>query len=148
MVSTAEGPGTVKLVLTDGNGQPANEELVQEVYNHIVSPNDRSKRLLPTACAKLICGPATTVKVDFVITGLVYDEITSIDQIKEDFTKAVKSVYIVAKQHDLLRYNDVRPIISDITGVMDFNEFLINGEMKNIKLKREEYPETGALDFN
>ncbi len=148
VVSTAEGPGTVKLVLTDGNGQPANEELVQEVYNHIVSPNDRSKRLLPTACAKLICGPATTVKVDFVITGLVYDEITSIDQIKEDFTKAVKSVYIVAKQHDLLRYNDVRPIISDITGVMDFNEFLINGEMKNIKLKREEYPETGALDFN
>lgn len=42
------GPGTVKLVLVDGNGKPANAKLVQDVYNYIVSPNDRSARLLPT----------------------------------------------------------------------------------------------------
>lgn len=53
VVSAAEGPGTVKLVLIDGNGQPANEKLVQDVYNYIVSENDRSKRLLPTACEVL-----------------------------------------------------------------------------------------------
>ncbi|MDE7354593.1 MAG: baseplate J/gp47 family protein [Acetatifactor sp.] len=148
VIPVAEGPGMVKLVLIDGNGQPANEELVQEVYNHIVSPEDRSKRLLPTACSKLLCGPATTVKVDYVITGLLYDETTSIEQIEMAFAVAVKAIYTSAKQQDILRYNDVRPIISDIAGVLDFNEFFMNGDIKNIRLSKEEYPETGALDFN
>lgn len=156
VVSAAEGPGTVKLVLIDGNGQPANEKLVQDVYNYIVSENDRSKRLLPTACAKLICGPATTVKVNFTITGLVYDETTDIQKIKNDFAEAIKAVYAKAKTENVLRYNDVRPLItgiegsdnSGIAGVEDFDTFLMNGEMKNIRLSKEEYPETGTLDFS
>lgn len=148
VIPAAEGPGTVKLVLIDGNGQPANEKLVEDVYNYIISPEDRSTRLLPTACAKLICAAASTMKVDFCITGLVYDETTSISQIMEDFMVSVKSVYVSAKQHDLLRYNDVRPIISDIAGVLDFEEFLMNEGMENIRLSREEYPETGTLNFN
>lgn len=156
VVSAAEGPGTVKLVLIDGNGQPANEKLVQDVYNYIVSENDRSKRLLPTACAKLICGPATTVKVNFTITGLVYDETTDIQKIKNDFAEAIKAVYAKAKTENVLRYNDVRPLItgiegsdnSGIAGVEDFDTFLMNGEMKNIRLSKEEYPETSTLDFS
>lgn len=148
VVPAAEGPGTVKLILVDGNGQPANEKLVQDVYNYIVSPEDRSARLLPTACSKLICEPATTIKVHFTVTGLLYDETTGIEQIKSDFAAAVKSVYTSAKQSGILRYNDVRPILSDIAGVTDFKEFLMDGEMKNIKLNSEEYPETGILDFS
>ena len=148
VIAAAEGPGTVKLVLVDGNGQPANEKLVQDVYNYIVSPEDRSARLLPTACSKLICEAATTVKVDFTITGLIYDETTSIEQIKVDFAEAIKAIYTEAKNESVLRYNDVRPIISDIAGVTDFSEFFMDGEMKNIQLGKEEYPETGTLDFS
>lgn len=148
VIPTAEGPGTVKIVLVDANGQPANDELVHKVYNYIVSPEDRSKRLLPTACAKLICGPATTVKIDYVITGLFYDETTTIKQIEKDFSAAVKAVYTVAKQQNILRYNDVRPIISNIAGVIDFEEFLMNGERENIQLNKEEYPETGSFHFS
>lgn len=148
VIPAAEGPGTVKLVLVDGNGQPANEKLVQDVYNYIVSPEDRSARLLPTACSELICGSATTVKVNFVITGILYDETTTLEQIKEDFASAVKPIYTLAKQRGILRYNDVRPIISDIAGVTDFESFLMSGGMNNIKLDSEEYPETGTLDFS
>lgn len=148
VIPAAEGPGTVRLVLVDGNGQPANEELVQDIYDYIVSPEDRSARLLPTACSKLICGPAITVKIDFALTGLVYDGTTGIEQIKMDFAEAVKSIYTSAKQWDILRYNDVRPIISDIPGVLDFDEFFMNGDITNIRLGREEYPETGILDFS
>lgn len=63
VVAAFDGPGTVKLVLVDGNGQPANTKLINDVYNYIVSPNDRTQRLLPTACAKLSCVAATTVMV-------------------------------------------------------------------------------------
>lgn len=148
VIPAAEGPGTVKLVLIDGNGQPANDELVQGVYSHIVSPEDRSKRLLPTACAKLICATATTVKINYTITGLVCDDTTSIGQIKKDFSADIKDVYTSAKLQGILRYNDVRPIIKGIAGVTDYAEFLMNGAKKNINLSNEEYPETGALDFS
>ena len=148
VIPAAEGPGTVRLALVDGNGQPANGELVQDVYNYIVSPEDRSKRLLPTACTRLTCVPAATVMVDFTVTGLLYDESTSLEQIRADFAAAVKTVYTSAKQQDILRYNDVRPILSDIAGVLDFDGFLMNGDMKNIRLGKEEYPETGTLDFS
>lgn len=148
VVSADDGPGTVKLVLVDANGQPASQELVDAVHNYIVSPNDRTARLLPTACAYLSCVAATTVSINYTITGLIYDNTTSIKQIKEDFAEAVKEVYSDAKNEGLLRYNDVRPIIKDIAGVEDFSTFLINGVMTNITLQKEEYPKTGNLDFS
>lgn len=148
VVPAAEGPGTVKLVLVDTNGNPANDILVQEVYNHIVSPEDREKRLLPTACAELICVPATTVKINYRCTGLLYDETTSISRIIEDFEQAVKEIYSSAKNEGILRYNDVRPVLSSITGVDDFEEFYINEATVNVQLEKEEYPETGILDFS
>lgn len=147
VIPVAEGPGTVKLFLIDRNGKPANEKLVADVYNYIVSPNNRSRRLLPTACCKLICDPAPTVRIDFTITGLVYDGTTDIRQIKEDFAASIQIVFSKAKQGNLLRYNDVRPVISGIAGVTDFDNFLMDGDTKNIEFGREEYPEVGSLDF-
>lgn len=148
VVPAYHGPGTVRLVLVDGNGQPANERLVQKVYDHIVSPNNRMKRLLPTACAELTCVPATTISITYVCTGLLYNNTTSIEQIKKEFTEAVKQVYRKAKEEGILRYNDIRPILRDITGVEDFNTFLVNGDISNIDLQSEEYPETGILNFS
>lgn len=147
VIPAAEGPGTVKLALIDGAGQPANEKLIKDVYNYIVSPNDRSKRILPTACSKLICEAATMVNITYTCTELKYEDSTNIDQIKSKFEKMVKAVYKKSKSEGVLRYNDIRPLISDIPGVYDFDEFLINGEMRNIDLMKEEYPETGLIDF-
>lgn len=147
VIPAAEGPGTVKLVLIDGNGQPANEELVKNVYQHIVSPDDRSKRLLPTACAKLSCTSATTVKISYECGGILHDSTTDINQIEKEFKVAVQNAYADAKKEGILRYNDIRPIISNINGVLDFSTFLMNGSMENIIVQKEEYPETGTLIF-
>ena len=38
-------------------------------------------------------------------------------------------------------------MITAIDGVEDFDTFLINGKMSNIKLEKEEYPVTGTIDF-
>ncbi len=148
VISAYDGPGTVKLILVDENGQPANERLVQAVYDYIVSPDDRRKRLLPTACAKLECVTATTVSISYTCTGLIFNDKTNIEQIKKDFSEAVKNVYDNAKNEGILRYNDIRPLISAVSGVEDFDIFLVNGGMANIKLEKEEYPETGTLDFS
>lgn len=147
VVPAFDGPGTVKLLLTDRNGQPAGGDLVQAVYEYIVSPSDRSKRLLPTACAKLTCGAPSAVAINYECTGIQHDSMTDLDQVKAAFSQAVRQIYALAIQDGVLRYNDVRPLMSGIDGVEDFDTFLINGEMKNIFLGEDEYPETGNVDF-
>lgn len=144
-----KGPGTVRLVLVDSNGQPANKELLDAVFNHIVSPDDRAARLLPTGCAKLTCAAATTVKVDYTCTGLIYDsEHTTVEEITSQFEELVKALYAEAKENGVLRYNDVRPLLADIPGVTDFSTFLMNGSMNNITLANIEYPATGTVSFS
>lgn len=148
VVPAYDGPGTVKLILVDGNGQPANDKLLEAVYRHILSPDDRSARLLPTACAKLVCVAAAAIRISFTCTGLQLEETTNPDRVKAEFAEGIKPVFVKAKEEGILRYNDVRPILSGIGGVKDFEAFLMNGGTDNIRLKSEEYPETGLLEFS
>lgn len=148
VVPAANGPGTVKLILTDPNGTPANAALIKAVYDYIVSPNDRAQRLLPTACAELTCAAAVNVTVDFAATGLVVGTDTNIDQIVADFKTKMASVFSDAKKNNVLRYNDARPILSLIDGVEDFATFTMNGEEKNITFAAEEYPLIGKVEFS
>lgn len=148
VIDAPNGPGTVGLIIVDTEGLPASQELIDAVYNYIVSPSDRSARLLPTACAQLTVGTTEMVAVNYTITGLVYDESTTLEQIKSDFRAVVLNVYGEAFRTGVLKYNDIRPLISDISGVSDFSSFLINGSTDNITLGSGNYPQTGALDFS
>ena len=146
--ATWNGPGTVKLIIVDSNGSPANEKLIQDVYDHIVSPNDRSQRLLPTGSAELTIVPATIKNVSYTCTGLVYDETTDIPTIISAFK--ILSCRNTQNQNliGVLIYNQIRPFITDIPGVSDFDTFLINGSDENIVLDKGEYPATENVDFS
>ncbi len=155
VVPAAEGPGTVKLVLVDVNGGPAGEDLIKKVNDHILSPDDGAGRLMPTACARLICAPAEKVTINYFCTGLEYDDKTNIEQIKLEFREKLKAVYSSAKSKGMLRYNDVRPLISSIVGVQDFDTFRMKRNdtsdsdgMSNIIFASEEYPDTGDCEFS
>lgn len=148
VVPTWNGPGTIKLVLVDSIGNPASAEIVTAVYNHLVSPNDRTERLLPTGTGLLTVVPATTLNVTYVCTGLVYDETTNIDQIKATYQEMAKAEYSEAKGTGVLYYNQMRGHITEIPGVIDFETFTMNGSDDNIALEQEEYPATLALNFS
>ena len=148
VVPTWNGPGTVKLIIVDSNGEPANARLIEAVYDHIVSPNDRSRRLLPTACAELTVEAATTKKISYTCTGLVYDDTTDIPTIVSQFKELVMKEYSEAKVEGILVYNQVRPLITDIPGVSDFDTFLMNGAEENITLSNDEYAATDQVDFS
>lgn len=148
VVPTWNGPGTVKLIIVDSNGEPANARLIEAVYDHIVSPHDRSLRLLPTACAELTVEAATTKKISYTCTGLVYDDTTDILTIVSQFKELVMKEYSEAKVEGILVYNQVRPLITDIPGVSDFDTFLMNGAEENIPLSNDEYAATDQVDFS
>lgn len=141
------GPGTVKLILVDANGVPANDRLQQAVYDFIVSPNDRSKRLLPTGCAELTVAAAETKAISYVCSGLVMAESTSLEVVEKEFREAVRAVYAEAQKDQVLRYNRVRGLLTQLSGVSDFSEFTMNGGMENLYLDRGEYAETAQIEF-
>ena len=122
--------------------------MIQDVYDHIVSPNDRSQRLLPTGSAELTIVPATIKNVSYTCTGLVYDETTDIPTIISAFKNLVLQEYSESKFDGVLIYNQIRPLITDIPGVSDFDTFLINGSEENIVLDKGEYPATENVDFS
>ena len=89
------------------------------------------------------------MKVDYTCTGLIYDsEHTTAEEIASQFGELVKALYGEAKANNVLRYNDVRPLLADIPGVTDFSTFLMNGSMNNITLANIEYPATGTVKFS
>lgn len=147
VVPAWNGPGTVKLILVDSNGQPANKQLLDAVYEHIVSPSDRSQRLLPSGDATLTVEAATNKGIRYVCTGLLLEN-TSLEVVQEAFKKEVMAVYTEAKEEGVLRYNDVRPVLSRIIGVEDFEDFRMNDGYKNIPLGSGEYAYTESVEFS
>ncbi len=138
--------GEVKLYVADTTGTPASTALCTAVYNYIVSPNDRSARLLPTACATLTVEPVAAMYVTFACTGLVLDDITIAD-VKTAFTKAIAEAFRSAKSDDVLRYNAARTAMASIEGVTDFGTFTMNDQTANITLDASEFPAIKALTF-
>lgn len=142
-----KGPGTVKLILVDSNGDPANEQLQEAVYEHIVSPSDRSKRLMPTGSAELTVAPAKTVPVSYACTGMILYGIT-LEDAEKAFKKELSTLYMGAKEEGVLRYNDVRPLLAKVEGIEDFEDFTMDGGHGNIQLAPDEYAATGDVVFS
>ncbi len=65
----------------------------------------------------------------------------------ESFKEAVREVYAEAKGTGVLRYNDIRPLLADIRGISDFEDFLVEGGHANIMLEANEYADTGTVSF-
>lgn len=143
------GPGTVGLYLTDRNGDPASEQICNEVYEHIVSPSDRSKRLLATGSAELYVFPVEVMGISYECTGLQFDpDETDMDQIIADFKKLMDLEYTEAKQTGIIYYNQMRGRVTEVHGVLDFDTFLMNGSEENIEVGVEYYPRTDAVSFS
>ena len=140
------GPGTIRLVIVDANGDPATEEMVQAVYDHIVSPNDPSARLMATGSAELTVTSALAKNIDFEATGLVLTD-TTLDIVIEKFKEAVQAVYMEAKKDNILRYNSLRRALANIVGVTDYVSFRVNDGETNITLSAAEYAATGTITF-
>lgn len=140
-----DGPGTVKVVVTDANGQPANENIIDAVYNHIVSPDDRMSRLAPIGATVTVAAPSLTViKFSAKIT---LEEGYDIERVKEAFAENIQKFYEICKEEHVIRYNHAISFLVHTDGVADFTDFALNGGTENIPLAVYEYPSTDLSGF-
>lgn len=140
-----DGPGTVKLVIIDANGKPANEALLASVYDYIVSPEDRSRRLAPIGATVTVSAPEI-LEIGYEAVVVLEEEYT-VDAVCEGFRKNIMAYYEEAKEDGSLTYTQMAAVLSDTAGVRDYMNFMVNGEIRNIPLNQALYPETADISF-
>jgi uncharacterized phage protein gp47/JayE len=138
------GPGTVKVVVIDANGQPANAAIIAAVYDNIMSPGDRLQRKAPIGATVTIEAP-TAKELNYTFT-LELKAGENQETVLERFKAQLRTYYVEAKKEGVVRYNRVSSILTNTDGVKDFTDLTINGGTVNIDLEEDEYPVTGIVD--
>jgi len=136
---------SVKLVVLDANGEPANDHILELVYNHIISPDDRLQRKAPIGAILTVVAP-TMKPIAYSLKAELdngYDAVTVAASIKE----RLLTYYAQAKKENLIQYIEVHAIITLTPGIYDFTNLTMNGKAENIRIALDEYPETVSIDL-
>lgn len=148
-----EGPGTgtVKLIVMDAAGAPASATIRENVYNHIISPDDPDERLAPIG-AILTVETATLLIIEIEATVTLAAD-TEMEDVKTEFTEALAEYCEKAKAEGAdsatgigyIRYTRIGGILSGITGIVDYADLKLNGGTSNIEIEASEYALTGTI---
>lgn len=141
-------PNWVKLIVLDSNGQPAQKQKLQEVYNHIMGPNNRTiERLAPLGAVLMVTAPEEG-EISIAVTGLQIADASTAKDIVARFKAGVETYYIEAKVEGSVKWNRVHAILTDTEGVGDFTSLTINGGTQNIEIGMGDYPVTKKITID
>lgn len=143
VIPAQDDSGLVTIILTDANGDPANEQLCEAVYNHIQSPGDEDARL-SNVNALLSVIPPATVAITISATVELVEEGT-LDAVKEEFMVEVKKY--LASCGGEVKYSQVYRVLSATTGLNDHKDLLLNGAESNIKISTRQLAEIESVTF-
>lgn len=128
------GAGTVKVIITDADNQPATDELVAEVQKHI----DENKPI----GADVTVMSAASLKINISLT-LIADKR---DNIQNDIEAAIQQYLSeVALNKLYVSYAKIGGIILSISGVDDYSDLKLNNGTSNISLGEGVIPVLGTV---
>lgn len=132
------GPLTVKVIIIDSNGQPASEDLVDRVFNHIEAERPFG--------ADVTVVSAEPVEINISVDLVLADGYTE-QQVKEYISKNI-SEYLksIAFKINYVSYAQIGSIILDTEGVLDYSNLQINGGISNIPIGDEEVAIMGVIE--
>ncbi len=144
VIPAQDDSGLVTLVITDGNGDPANENLCKAVYNHIMSPEDPEMRLTAPNVKLLVLPPESLgVQVEAVVEMLAD---SSLEAIKSAFMRTVQAYLDTARADGEIRYTQLGRLLAETEGVYDYADLMINGGTENIPLTATQLPRLADED--
>lgn len=118
-----EAPNTVHIALTDQDGQPASEDLVKAVTEHLALPDKHSLN------DKVVVQAAKALEVTVSGDLLEWESSVSVEEIKEKIQTGI--VAYVNKQSKKVLYSEVYRLFK-VDGVIDYRNVLLNGAQDNI----------------
>ena len=140
-----KGTGTVKLIVMDANGSPANNTILTAVYNHIISPDDRDSRLAPIE-AILTVTTAEPISIA-VSANVILEEGVELETVLVAYRTNLLAYFEEAKAENSVRYTRVCSVLSETAGVLDYTNLLLNGGTANIGITADDYPTITALEL-
>lgn len=145
VIPAAPGAETVTLVITDTQGQPANTELCTQVYNHVMSPTDRSSRLAGVNDILSVVA-ATSIRI-LIHATVVTEGGRGINDIKTDLHATLLTYYKTSIPQHVARINEIGKTLIDIKGVADYTGLTLNGASANVAIATDEIPVTDLVDI-
>lgn len=136
---------SVKLVVLDSNGEPANGHILQLVYDHIMSPDDRLSRKAPIGAILTVVAP-TMKGIVYAFSAALKDGYNAA-AVAGSIVAAIQAYYVEAKSEGLVQYIHIHAIITRTPGIFDFTHLTMNGGIENIAIALDEYPGTVSVDL-
>lgn len=143
IIPTWNGPGSVKIVIVDEEGKPANAKIIQDVTDYILSPNDPDLRLAPINALGTVTIVAPTSRAISVSARIKLADSFTLETAKESFRTALAAYYNTAAEEGVMRYNMVGSILISLDDVEDYDDLTIDGGVENITIAADEYPMLG-----
>lgn len=139
-----DGAGTVKVVVFDANGQPANAKTVGDVLDYIVSPDDRDSRKAPIGATVTIVAPTET-KIN-VACNITFERGANHATVIAAIKTRLNAYFDQAREAGAIKRNKIGSTIIGTDGVADYDTLLINdSKFNSIAVAKDEYPTLGSL---
>lgn len=133
------GPGTVKVLILDSNGNTANQELIDNVQNYI-SPIPRSGDGVAPIGALVTVETPDIVKINISAT-FILDNNFAIDYVISNIKDQVSSYLKGIDVGGLVTYKAIDGLIGSMIirkeGILDYSNLTVNGNTDNIRLGDE-----------
>lgn len=141
------GTNSVKLVVYGENGDSLDSTIVQDVIDHIVSPNDRSKRLAPSSAVSILIVTSTNVLIDIGIQGLTIKAGYTLENVQSLIQSNLRSHIAAVKPSETVKIKALESVITETEGVNDFTSITINGGTVNIPTNDEQKAKLGVISY-
>lgn len=153
VISAKDTSGTVTIILTDANGDPATEQLCTSVYNYIMSPDLPDERLAPTN-AILKVEPPTTMQISIKATVELAEETTP-ESVKAAYLAQLALYLPVALEEEEVKYSRIWGALSATAGVNDHSNLQLGVKVgdtvtygtSNIAITSNQLPTIDAADL-
>jgi uncharacterized phage protein gp47/JayE len=140
-----DGPGTVKVVIVDSTGAPANAALVEQVQNYISPSPGTGEGQAPIGAIVTVTAP-TTVAIDVSVTlsyAAGYDPTSVRAEVEASIDTLIKGLKI----GEDVRYAAIANAIFDTPGVADYSNLLVNGGTSNVAIAEDAKAVKGVVNL-
>jgi uncharacterized phage protein gp47/JayE len=151
--------GAVRLFIIDSNGIPANQQILDAVFSHIIRPDNRMERLAPIGARLTVQAPAP-IFIN-VSANIVLCEGENLQIVIERFKRNLDEYWLfAATQHDLrdvqsgtaqnlAKYVMIGAVLAKTAGIInyDYSTFKVNSSTSDIPIGIGEFPVTMEVDL-
>lgn len=118
IISAQDTSGLVTIVVTDANGDPATEQLCEDIYDYIMCPDEPGARRAPVN-ALLSVVPPDTIAVGIKAVIELKDDYT-LEAVQEAFLKSATAYLPTAMDEGEVKYTQIAKVLATVDGVNDF----------------------------